>query len=254
MQKNWLVLTLLPVFLAVVGCTQNERREPAAVERTTPAPKSTTMTLSAEQLMALDWNGRLVERSMILDKRLVGTGVELDIRFPGNSPRVCSIDHTSSGAAGRRALVGLDVGRYEAFALKFSLISVNVRRDPNAPPEIAVGAVIGPAGDGRHSACEPIVLDLSADRATGIARTPMNTGKIRVIGIHVHAVNPQTWDANGGIVTIRVEPAPDADLLASQAPVSQGESREQAATSSHRKTRTRETPAPAFGTKRVGAW
>ncbi|MBP7053195.1 MAG: hypothetical protein KBE65_19485 [Phycisphaerae bacterium] len=254
MQKNWLVLTLLPVFLAVVGCTQNERREPAAVERTTPAPKSTTMTLSAEQLMALDWNGRLVERSMILDKRLVGTGVELDIRFPGNSPRVCSIDHTSSGAAGRRALVGLDVGRYEAFALKFSLISVNVRRDVNTPPEIAVGAVIGPAGDGRHSACEPIVLDLSADRATGIATTPMHTGKIRLIGIHVHAVNPQTWDANGGIVTVRVEPAPGTEVVVPPVDVREGSHREQDATALQRRTRTREMPAPAFGTKRVGAW
>ncbi len=252
MQKNLLVLTVLPLFLAIAGCGQNERREPTVANPPVVPPTSTTMTLSAEQLMSLDWNGRTVDRSMIVDKRLVGTGVEIDIRFPSNSPKLCSVDHTSSGVAGRRALVGLEVGQYKAFALKFSLVSVGAEQDPNTPPEVAVGAVIGPAGDGRYSACEPVVLSLSGERATGIAMTAMHTRRIRVVGIHVHAVNPQIWDANGGIVTLRVDPAPDAEILPVMAP--ERAPRQPTAVASPHKTRTNTSPAPAFGVTRVGAW
>ncbi len=254
MPKNQLVLTVLPIFLSVAGCGQSERRQAVVVGPVASVPTSTAVTLSAEQLMALDWNGREVERSMILDKRIVGTGVELDIRFPGNSPGLCSIDHTSSGAAGRRVLVGLAVGKYEAFALKFSLISVNAHCDPNIPLEVAAGAIIGPAGDGRFTACQPIVLGLSADRATGIATTPMHTQKIRVIGVHAHVVNPRAWDAKGGIVTLRVEPAPDAEVLPWPATVPEGAAGDKAAKISERQKRKKSPSTPTFGAKRVGAW
>lgn len=254
MRKKLLVWTVLPILLVAAGCGQGERRQARAVRPVVPAPASTTMTLSAEQLMALDWNGREVERSMVLNKRMVGGGVELDIRFPGNTKGLCSIDHTSSGAAGQRALVGLDVGRYEAFALKFSLISVNAHCDPNVPLEIAAGAIIGPAGDGRYSACEPAVLGLAADRATAIATTPMQTEMIRLIGIHMHAVNPQAWDASGAILTIRVEPASDAEVLSLPAATAEDTTAGRTAGTPSRKVRSKTPSTPTFGTKRVGAW
>ncbi|MEN6578742.1 MAG: hypothetical protein ABFD90_20520 [Phycisphaerales bacterium] len=254
MEKNLLVWGLLPVLFAVAGCGQSERRPSPVAKPVAPAPTSTTVTLSTEQLMALDWNGRAVERSMILDKRVVGTGVELDIRFPGNTKALCSVDHTSSGAAGKRTLVGLDVGPYEAFALKFSLISVNARCDPNVPVEIAAGALIGPAGDGRYYACEPAVLGLAADRAAAIATTPMQTEMIRLIGIHVHAVNPQAWDPNGAILTVRVEPAPDAEVLPVPTVTAEDTTVRRAAGTSERKAREKTPSTPRFGTKRIGAW
>lgn len=256
MEKKLLVWGVPAILLAVAGCGQSERRQTPAAKPVVPAPASTTMTLSAEQLMALDWNGREVERSMILDKRVAGTGVELDIRFPGNTKALCSVDHTSSGAAGQRTLVGLDVKRYEAFALQFSLISVNARIDPSVqtPVEIAAGALIGPAGDGRYSACEPVVLGLAADRATAVATTPMQTEMIRLIGIHVHAVNPQTWDANGGILTLRVEPAPGAEVLPMPVVAAEDAADGKAAGTSRRKPGTKPPSTPRFGTKRIGAW
>jgi hypothetical protein len=254
MAKNRLVLGVLAILLVVAGCGQSERREAASAKPVVAVPTSTTVTLSAEQLMALDWNGREVERSMILNKRVVGAGVELDIRFPGNTKALCSIDHTSSGAAGRRTLVGLDVERYEAYALKFSLISVNARCDPNTSVEIAAGALIGPAGDGRYSACEPVVLGLAAERATAVATTPMDTETIRLIGIHVHAVNPQAWDANGGILTIRVEPAPDAEILPMPVVAAEGETAGKTAKTPPPKTATKRRSPTRFGTRRIGAW
>jgi len=254
MGKKLLVWTVLPILLVAAGCGQGERRQTGGVRPVVPAPASTTMTLSAEQLMALDWNGREVERSMVLNKRIAGGGVELDIRFPGNTKGLCSIDHTSSGAAGQRALVGLDVAQYEAFALKFSLISVNARCDPNVPVEIAAGAIIGPAGDGRYSACEPAVLGLAADRAAAIATTPMQTEMIRLIGIHMHAVNPQAWDASGAILTVRVEPAPDAEVLPMPTATPEDTTAGRTAGTPSRKVRAKTPSTSTFGTKRVGAW
>ncbi len=252
--KNLWVPGTLAVLLAVAGCGPSQRREKPEAQPVVSAPTSTTMTLSAEQLMALDWDGRAVERSMILDKRLAGAGVELDIRFPGNTKSLCSIDYASSGAAGKRALVGIDVDRYEAFALQFSLISVNAHCDPNIPVEIAAGALIGPAGDGRYFACKPVVLGLAAERATAVATTPMQTEKTRLIGIHVHAVNPQAWDPDGGIVTIRVEPAPGAEVLPMPAVEPEGRTAGKLTGASGRRTRGKNQTTPTFGTKRVGAW
>ncbi|MEN6335935.1 MAG: hypothetical protein ABFE01_16905, partial [Phycisphaerales bacterium] len=204
---------LVVSLLMAAGCQQSVQPEKMAVEPPPTSPRFTTVTLSAEQLMSLDWIGRAVGRASIVEKRPVGAGVEFDIRFPGTAGGACSLDYTSTGTAGRRALAGIDVSAYQALALKFTLLSVNGQSDPNQPLEIAAGAIIGPAGDGRMSACEPVTLRLAPDRVAVVAKTPMRTGKIRVIGIHAHVVNPQAWDVNGGVVTLRVEPAADADIL-----------------------------------------
>jgi|GEM_PF-1144573 len=278
MNRNLVCACVLLAFGAGAGCQPSERGQAAVVEPAAVLPVSTTVTLSADQLMTLDWGGRAVERAVVVDKRVVGAGVELDIRFPGNSRDTCSMDYTSSGSAGRRALVGLDVSRYEAFALKFTLISANGHKDPNIPLEVTAGAIISPAGDGRLSACEPVVLGLSSEQSTCVATTPMRTGTIRQIGIHVHMAKPQVWDATGGIVTLRVEPAPDADILSAPQPAGdrapRGRSAKapatrprppsvQAATPepdgqpakvSEDEPRTKSPSTPVFGTRRIGAW
>jgi len=47
----------------------------------------------------------------------------------------------------------------------------------------------------------------------GLARTRVGTEKVREIGIHAHMVNPEAWSSDGSVVTLRVEPAPDATPL-----------------------------------------
>ncbi len=280
--RNLVCACMLVVLLAVAGCQQNER--PAAASLSTTAtvepaaalPTFTTVTLSAEQLMSLDWSGRAAGRSTIVDKRIVGSGVEFDIRFSGGAG-VSSVDYTSSGAAGQGVLAGLDVSAYQAFALKFTLVSIDGRNDPNFPVGIAAGAIIGPAGDGRLSACEPAMLGFSPEHATKVAATPMHTERIRMIGIHAHVVNPLAWDSHGGVVTLRVEPAADAQILPSPAPAADPKSGNQTARSARlnrqsqsarsttgksettkatapSKPRTKSPASPTMGTTHIGAW
>jgi hypothetical protein len=267
MSRNWTGVCALFVLLAA-GCQQNVQPEALAVAPVAAAPKFTTVTLSAEQLMSLDWAGRAAGRAAIVDKRVAGAGVEFDIRFPGNAAGVCSFDYTSSGSVGRGTLAGLDVSAYQALALKFTLVAVNGHSDPNFPLGLAAGAIIGPAGDGKLSACEPVVLGFAPEHATKVATTPMRTGKIRVIGIHAGVANPKVWDIKGGVVTLRVEPAADAEVLASPAPapdrISGGETaqpvqpkpRSESARSSKpaSKPRTKSPSSPALGTTHIGAW
>jgi len=261
---------VLAVSLAAAGCQQNVQPERVAAEPPLTSPRFTTVTLSAEQLMSLDWAGRAAGRAAIVEKRPVGAGVEFDVRFPGSAAGACSLDYTSMGAAGRRALAGIDVSAYQTLSLKFTLVSANGQSDPNQPLEIAAGAIIGPAGDGRMSACEPVTLGFAPGRAAAVAKTPMRTGKIRVIGIHAHVVNPHAWDANGGLVTLRVEPAADADILPAPAPAPeprsgsgaartvrpkpQSESTKPDASKPAQKPRTRSSSSPALGTTHIGAW
>jgi hypothetical protein len=234
-------------------------------------PTFTTVTLSAEQLMSLDWSGRGVGRSAIVDKRIVGPGVEFDIRFPGGAG-VPSMDYVSTGAAGAGTLAGLDVSKYQSLALKFTLVSIDGGSDPNLPVGIAAGAIIGPTGDGRLSACEPVTLAFSPEHVTQVAVTPMHTERVRVIGIHAHVVNPMAWNPRGGVVTLRVEPAADAQILSTPAPAADPKSKSQTAKSARLKRQSRSTtpgtnktsesgnsrvrsPAdPTTRTMHIGAW
>ncbi len=279
--RNLICVCGLVVSLAVAGCEQNarpaaSRLAPTVAVEPAALPMFTTVTLSAEQLMSLDWSGRAAGRSTIVDKRIVGPGVEFDIRFPGGAG-VPSMDYISTGAAGEGALAGLDVSRYQSLALKFTLVSIDGRNDPNFPVGIAAGAVIGPAGDGRLSACEPVVLGFSPEQATKVATTPMHTEKIRVIGIHAHVVNPLAWDSRGGVVTLRVEPAADAQVLPTpsvDATLRSGNQTAKSArlrrpsrstrsttvksgtnkTSESDKPRVKSSPNPTMGTTHIGAW
>jgi len=241
-------------------------------------PTFTTMTLSAEQLMALDWDGTMAGRPTVENKRIIGAGVEFDIRFPSNKPWTNSMDYTSTSAAGQGTLAGLDVRQYEAFALKFTLVSVSGQADPNEPLQIAAGALIGPAGNGRMTACVPVTL--AAVSQSFVATTPIHTQRIRVIGFHSHVLNPQVLGPEGGVVTLRVEPASEAEVLVVPAPSPEDKPRAEAARSprpksraasvdaknrrvegssakaapAQRKPRTKSTSTSGFGTKRIGAW
>lgn len=272
MNRNLLCTCLLFASLMAAGCQETGRRQAAVVEQTPMSPTFTTVTLSADQLMLLDWGGRAAGRSTIVDKRPAGAGVDFDIRFPGNAAGICSIDYVSTGAAGQGVLAGIDVSKYQALALKFTLLSINGQNDPNHPLELAAGAVIGPAGDGKLSSCTPVVLGLAPERATKTASTPMHTGRIRVIGIHAHVANPKAWDIDGGVVTLRVEPAAEADILPSPPSVSERKPRGITRASTLRpqmastavpdsqprpeavQPATKSSAQPLFGTKRIGAW
>jgi hypothetical protein len=273
---NWnlVFVGLLVVLSVVAGCQQNERPaapnlSPTAAVESAARPTFAAVTLSVEQLMLLDWSGRAAGRSTIVDKRIVGTGVEFDIRFPGGAG-VPSMDYVSTGAAGQGALAGIAVDGFQSLALKFTLVSIGGSSDPNLPVAIAAGAVIGPAGDGRLSACEPVMLGFSPEHVAKVAVTPMHTERIRMIGIHAHVVNPLAWDPHGGVVTLRVEPAADAEILPLPVPAADSKSANQTVKSARTrsrsqsaksttsrsadKPRTKSPSSPTLRTRHIGAW
>jgi len=244
MDRSPACVLALFLLLLIGGCRQSERRAIAVAPQFVQPPTSTTLTLSPEQLMSLDWEGRELGSPRVVDRRSVEGGVEFDIHFPSNEGGARMIDYTSSGSGGRRALVGIDVEPYKALALKFTLVSVTGEAGADLPQEVIVGALIGPAGDGRLSAYEPLVLGFSPDRAAGVATTPMNTRSVRRIGIHAEMANPEVWNAQGSTLTLRVEPAPGAGTLVPPAPVV------------YKKERPRRRPVydPTFGPGGMKAW
>lgn len=207
MRKNTVWLSAAAMVLSVFGCEQESKE----VVRPYKPPASPTLTLSAEQLVFLDWCGKLQTGAKVFKKRLVGGGgVEFDIYFPGNGPGRRSIKYVSSGRGGRGALVGVDIHEYTAFALKFTLVSIDAAAGPDIPQSLVVGAVIGPTATGEHYAYDPVTLSFASEQTTGVSRTAVQMGKIRQVGIYARMLNPQEWNPSGTLVTLRVELVDDA--------------------------------------------
>ncbi len=207
MRKSTLWLSAVAMVLSVFGCEQESKE----VVRPYKPPASLTLTLSAEQLVFLDWCGKLQTGGKVLKKRLVGdAGVEFDIYFPSNRVSHRSVKYVSSGRGGRGALVGVDIHEYTAFALKFTLVSIDAAAGPEVPQELVVGAVIGPTATGQHYTYEPVTLGFASEQTDGVSRTSVQTGKIRQIGIYIKMLNPEEWNPSGTVVTLRVEPVDDA--------------------------------------------
>ncbi len=214
MNRDLTLVCLLAMMLFGGACRQGE---PQAKERSDGAyatASTTVATLSSEQLLTLDRGWRSPSRPRVLNQRAAGdSGVIFDIRFPSNEPGHRAITYVSSGSGGRMALVGVDVGAYETFALKFTLVSIDGAVGEKFAQELVVGAVIGPTTDGKVSGYEPVTLSLAPQRMTGRSETRIGTQNIREIGIHAHMANPKAWSSKGCTVTLRVEPADGATAL-----------------------------------------
>lgn len=243
MRSDSILRCLLIVASLAAGCRQGQPETQTVVTEPVPSVPSGTMTLSSDQLTSLDWDGRAPSRPKVLNQRAFGdSGVVFDIRFPGNERWHRSIDYVSSGSGGRMTLVGLDAGAYETLALKFTLVSIDGAVGATLPQELVVGAVIGPTKDGKLSGYEPLTLSFAGQQTTGVARTPVGAARVREIGIHAHMANPEVWNPEGTVVTLRVEPAANAEVV-SWSPPSREERR-----------RDRAARRPNFGPSRVGAW
>jgi hypothetical protein len=198
---------VLAFCLCAAGCTTHSKKP---IEEVEPVefPAGRILTLSEQQLLLLDWHIAYRGGAHVKDKRIVpGPGVEFDIYFPSNSPDSRSLDIVSSGEGGEGSLVGADIGGYETFALKLTLVSINGQSEPDMKQRLVGGAVIGPTGKGRLCTYEPVILGLADSEKTVIAKTSVSADKIYQIGFHVHMQNPQDWDQSGSIMRLRVEPA-----------------------------------------------
>ncbi len=243
MKTASILLCLMVVGIWTGGCQEGEPQSNTLVTESVPAVLSDTLTLSTEQLMALDWAGRSTSGPKVVRKHAVDeSGVVFDIQFPGNKAWQNSISYVSSGSGGHMALVGLDVAAFQSLALKFTLVSIDGAVGPTLPQQMIVGAVVGPTRDGKLSRYEPLMLSF-AGQQSGIARTPVGAPRLREVGIHVHMANLDTWNPDGALVTLLVEPVSAAAPLP-PLPVTVEE------------PQPREKPMglPDFGPGRIGAW
>jgi len=212
--KNVTILVFtLTVALASGACQKDDRRGTAAPVQSSSVGNSRTLTLSADQLIFLDWYGQATSRVRVLTKRVAGeSGVEFDIHFASNEPGNRSIDYVSSGSGGRGHLIGFDISSFEAFALKFTLVSVDGVAGSEATQELAVGALIGPTAAGKLTEFTPVTLGGTSGQVTAVSSTLVDGDKVQQIGFHAHMVNPERWNPSGSNVTLRVEPAENATV------------------------------------------
>ncbi len=213
MKRDSILLYSLILVLSVAGCQEQEHQGEAVTTEPVSVLPSGTFTLSVDQLMTLDQGWRSPSRPKVIRQRPAGDGVLFDVRFPGNEPGHHALNYVSTGSRGRMALIGLEVGPYEDFALKFTLVAINGAIGSQLPHELVVGTVIGPTRDGQLSHYEPLQLTSDPKKISGIARTAVGMGKVREIGIHVEMANPQVWSSEGTVVTLRVEPVSGATIL-----------------------------------------
>jgi predicted outer membrane repeat protein len=171
-------------------------------------------TLSDEGLMRLDVGTYYVgaTASIIAKRDVPGPGVEYDIHFPG----IKTIDSTLEMVCNENdPLVGINVGKYDHFALKFTLISIDGKTTPDAGGRLHVGANAG--CDGRRHGLRPVCIGFGEDAAPNAISTPSLSGEIlSYIGFMAYIADPNRWDPNGTTITLLVEPAPAAVVIPKQ--------------------------------------
>jgi len=169
------------------------------------APKASAikLTLSDEGLMALDEYSPHISglKATILEKRDVeGPGVEFDIYFPGNKHPENSIYYVLPKRKLENMFQGVDVASYDAFELKFTLMSVDGNDSPDSGGILVVGALI-------NGAYRPEAISLSEGHPrSAISTTRINADRISRAGFTAHMLTSHGWDPNGTTVTLLIEP------------------------------------------------
>jgi predicted outer membrane repeat protein len=177
------------------------------LELMTPKASAMKLTLSDEGLMALDeYSTRIIGlKATILEKRdIEGSGVEFDIYFPSNKYPDNSIYYYFSEHKLNEVFQGIDVPSYDAFELKFTIISVDGNDSPHSVGILIVGAHI-------NGAYRPEAISLSESKPTSsISTTRISTDRLSNVGFTAHMLTSRGWDPNGTAVTLLIEPVLNA--------------------------------------------
>jgi len=168
------------------------------------------LTLSDEGLMSLDEYSRRNPdlKATILERTDVeGPGVEFEIYFPSNKHPDNSIYYCFSEDKLKEMLEGIDVGSYDAFELKFTMIPADGSDPPDSGGSLVVGAYIG-------GAYRPETISLGKHRsASAVSTTRINQDRIALVGFTAHTLTSRGWDENGTTVTLLIEPCPGATAI-----------------------------------------
>ena len=181
---------------------------------------ASVFTLSDQALMLLDDN--YVNSSVSIHATdVAGPGVVFDVSYPGAGS---SLYWVSSIYDGQGLLTGIDISEYDAFALNFTLLSVNGQEDySNGGGPVIAGALINRSGS--VYAYQPQVLDFN-NNVRVVSTTTSDADMIKLVGFCLniptwwYQTSPSPWNPNGNTVSVLVQAAPNAVLLTIPEPAS----------------------------------
>ncbi|MFA6185836.1 MAG: PEP-CTERM sorting domain-containing protein [Phycisphaerae bacterium] len=183
------------------------------------AASGATFTLSDSALMSLDYKYPGTPTTVVSVTDAAGPGVRFDILYPdprnahGENP---TLYLTSSIYGGNGSLTGIDISSFDAFALKFTLISAEGVSSTNAAGPIIVGAMINQSGSAYAYHPEVIAINSSYDPMSATSVTPTEASQINLVGFVCNIPywwyddSPSPWDSAGARISILVESAPNA--------------------------------------------
>ncbi len=136
-------------------------------------------------------------------------GVELDIHFPSTKSRDYTLQLTSNRSAGSTTPVGLDLGAWEKYVLKFTIVAAD--GSTTSCPTMTVGALVGPTADGKGFGFRPVRLALPA-QTSRISSAGGFAPKPSVLGMTISLFGGK-WSEGPHDVTMLVEPVAGATPL-----------------------------------------
>jgi hypothetical protein len=169
-------------------------------------------TLSDNDLMLLDWHLNHHHAAEVISKTDVeGPGVEFEIYFPDTNGPGRSIEYVSYKYNGEGSLTGINISAYDAFSLKFTLVSVNGSNSPKTGGYLVVGALLDM---GQSYGFRPEDVSLKPQRNSAISTTKTkDSNDISIIGFTAYLFKSEGWDPNGSTIKLLVEAAPNAEIL-----------------------------------------
>ena len=186
-----------------------------------------TFTLSDEALLSLDYELQpFSSNSTILNiTNVEGPGVQYDILYP-DPTRIGSkwpeLEWISCIHGGKGSLTGIDISSFDAFALKFTMVSASGVSSPSAVGPVFIGAMINTSEYTSVFRPELIAYNDSFTPATQTSVTTMDADQIDLVGFAGYIpwqwydegwVSPDPWDPDGAIIHLLVEQADDAVVI-----------------------------------------
>ncbi len=171
-------------------------------------------SLSDEGLMSLHFGSFYSDSkvSIAAKKDIPGPGVEFELYFPGTKSNERCIEVVCESWEPNDPLIGINIGKYDHFELKFSVLSINGNNPADLKGTIQLGAIIGTKGE--RSGHRPCVINLGEQEEPNVICSTSISGEIITkIGFVVYIYDTNGWDPDGSTITLFVEPTPDADVI-----------------------------------------
>lgn len=189
-----------------IASTDGQAR-PAVIDRPTGQGY---VTLTDADIMALDWQDPASRAEVIARRNVPGPGVEFDIKFPSNQSSDTSISLASTRFGGAGSLAGLDLGRYESFALTITLVAVDGHPTSPKGDALVVGALVYDSANNSRYQPETIDMGQSHGRVKTAVTPIVASARQDGLGFNTHLFVPEKWSSGGCTITLLVQPASGA--------------------------------------------